>query len=274
MSNYCIVYSIHSDKQDIDNLLQWRELLFSLKTLRSVNKEVNVKVYVSPPDRINNITMFPDMKNLEIIPIKNPNNNYSILGKEVAMWLEMKYSAAFHTLDTSSYDKVLMIDPDTIYYKDPNTLVEKYQEDVFYSAPDDNQELFNYLETDKRYMNDGVVIVPRWSLGIKDELLLARYSFTNDILNKHKDAFSDEDIFWRNSIGWASPQYGIYEYLLNANRPVKYFDSRDVANLADWNSELPPTILHYWHIGYQDHLPKEYWPDIDDTHMTKIHQKV
>ena len=102
MLNYCIVYSIHSDKTDIDNLLQWRELLFSLKTLRSVNKEVDVKVYVSPPDRINNITMFPDMNNLEIIPIQNPNNNYSILGKEVAMWLEMKYNSSFHALITSS----------------------------------------------------------------------------------------------------------------------------------------------------------------------------
>ena len=274
MSNYCIVYSIYSDKTDIDNLLQWRELLFSLKTLRSINKEVSVKVYVSPPDRINNITMFPDMNNLEIIPIQNLNNNYSILGKKVSMWLEMKYNAAFHALSTFPYDKVLMIDPDTIYYKDPSGLFEKYQDDVFYSAPDNNQELFDYLQTNKEYMNDGVVIIPRWSLEIKNELLFARDNFTNNLVNRYKNTLGDEDTFWRNSIGWASPQYGIYDYLLNIDRPVKYFDSKDVANLSDWNPGLPPTILHYWHVGYQDHLPKEYWPGIDDSHMTIIHEKV
>jgi hypothetical protein len=274
MSNYCIVYSIHSDKKDIDNLLQWRELLYSVKTLRSFNKDVKIKLYVSPPEAIDSITMFPDMENLEIIPTLNPEGSYSVLGHEVARWMDMKYNAAFHALENSSYDNVLMIDPDTIYYNNPDLILDKCSNDEFWSTPDIYPEFFAYLKTNKTYMNDGVVIVPRWSLTIKDSLLFARDNFIINIASKYKDVLSDEDVFWRNGIGWSSTQYGVFDHLLEIERPIKYFDVEDVANLPDWNSEQPPIILHYWHVGSRDHLPKEYWSGLEDTHMTRIHAKV
>ena len=275
MSSYCIVYSIHSENKNINDLLQWREFLYSNNTLRKFNKDVPVRLYVSPPDRVWDISRFPDtMENLTIVPISNPISN-NVLGDEIAKRLDMKFYSAFDTLANSDYDRVLMIDPDTVYFKDPDLLFDKYTADYMYATTDYSPDFFNLIKTKKVYMNDGIVIVPRWTLEMKDELLAARDRWVVDKAEELKNVLTDEDHMWRNSLGWSASQYGIYDFLQETSKPVMYFDPRDVANLSDWEKGCKsPVLLHYWHIGYHDHLPEEYKQGIIDSHMTTIHAKV
>lgn len=275
MSSYCIVYSIHSEDKNINDLLQWREFLYSINTLRKFNKDVPVKLYVSPPDRVWDISRFPDtMENLTIIPVSNPVSN-NVLGDEVAKRLDMKFHAAFDALENSDYDRVLMIDPDTIYFDNPDLIFNKYTADYMYATTDYSPDFFNLIKTNKLYMNDGIVIVPRWTLNMKDELLSARDKWVVDKAEELKDILTDEDHIWRNSLGWSASQYGIYDFLQETSKPVMYFDPRDVANLSDWEMGCKsPVLLHYWHIGYHEHLPAEYKDGILDYHMTTIHAKV
>ena len=261
-----IVYAMYSDREDIDNLMQWRELLYSVKTLREYNTEINVKVYVSPANRVNNISMFPIMENLEIIPIDNPVT-HAMPNEQVAKWLDMKYNAAFDTLSNGSYDRVLMIDSDTIYQSDPLILLNKYDENIFYACPDGYDDLFRILGVSHKFMNDGVVIVPRWALEIKDELLEARRSYVESLMNRFENKINKSSDMWVFGICWASFQYGIYEYLEGIQRAVKYFDHSDVATLVDWwdlEDKLSPAIVHYWSMGYKDFLPSDYLVGIED----------
>lgn len=266
MSN-AIVYAIYSDREDIDNLMQWRELLYSIETLRTHNSEIDVKVYISPPDRINNISMYPVMHNLEILPIEN-EPTHELPNKTVAKWLDMKYNAAFKCLEDYQYDNVLMIDADTVYQGDPSILFKKYSQNRIYACPDGYDELFAIMGTNSKFMNDGVVIIPKYMLSIKDDLINARNSYVNKLINKLKDKIKNKksDI-WVFGVLWASFQYGIYEYLIDTDHSVEYFDKNDVATLADWweiKDKSKPIIIHYWSIGYKDFVPKEYLVGVEN----------
>lgn len=263
-----IVYAIYSDREDIDNLLQWRELLHSINTLRDHNTDIDVKVYISPPNRINNISMLPIMDNLEIVPIEN-TPTHELPNKTVAKWLDMKYNAAFLCMENYGYDNVLMIDADTIYQKDPANLFSKYSENRVYACPDAYDELFAIMGTSSKFMNDGVVIIPKSMLEIKDKLINARNSYVNDLINKLDNKIPNKlsDI-WVFGVLWASFQYGIYEYLSGTSQSVSYFDKNDVATYADWleiSDKKYPAIIHYWNIGYKEFLPIEYLSGIENN---------
>lgn len=262
-----IVYAIYSDREDVDNLMQWRELLYSVETLRSYNSDIDVKVYLSPPERINSISMYPIMDNLEIVPIHNAPT-HELPNKTVAKWLDMKYNAAFDCLGSYGYDNVLMIDADTIYQGDPEYLFAKYSENRIYACPDGYDELFAVMGTPSKFMNDGVVIIPQSMLEIKDDLIVARNSYVRKLMdrldNKIKNKKSD---IWVMGVLWAAFQYGIYEHLLGTKNSVRYFDINDVATYADWwglKDKTRPIILHYWSIGYKNFLPEKYLDGIEN----------
>lgn len=263
-----IVYAMYSDREDIDNLMQWREFLYSIKTLREYNKDIDVKVYISPSDRVNNISRLPDMHNIEIIGVDNPVT-HSIPNEQVAKWLDMKYNAAFDTFESYKYDRILMIDSDTIYQDDPEKIFNKYNKDIFYACPDGFDELFSAMKTSDKFMNDGVVILPRWSLEIKDKLLESRNGYVEELINKLDGSIDKNSDLWIYGVLWASFQYGIYEYLKSKNNQVQYFDNKDVGTLMDWlnmhyDENYRPAIIHYWSGGYKTFLPPEYLDGIDD----------
>lgn len=272
--NNAIVYAMYSDIDNVDNLLQWRELLYSVKTLRSYNTEIPVKVYLSPSYLVNNISMFPDMKNLEIIGIDN-EVTHSLPNEKVAKWLDMKYNASFHALENYGYDRVLMIDADTIYQNDPEVIFEKYSSDIFYACPDNFTDLFDLMQTKDKFMNDGVVIVPKWAVGIKDKLISVRNGYVQELMDMFNGKVDKQSHVWVYGVCWASFQYGIFNYLKQISKPVGYFQKQDVATLLDFydlredQKSLPP-IVHYWSVGYKEFLPEEYLVGLEDKMYKSI----
>jgi hypothetical protein len=269
-----IVYAMYSDIDNVDNLLQWRELLYSVKTLRQHNKEIPVKVYLSPSHLVNNISMFPDMNNLEIIGIDN-EVTHSLPNEQVAKWLDMKYNASFHALENYGYDRVLMIDADTIYQSDPNVIFDKYNSDIFYACPDNFNELFELIGSTSKFMNDGVVIVPNWAAKIKNELIAVRNGYVQELMDKFNGKVDKQSHVWVYGICWASFQYGIFNYLTKINKPLGYFGKHDVATLLDFHElrddqKTTPPIVHYWSVGYKDFLPEEYLIGLEDKMYKSI----
>lgn len=272
--NNAIVYAMYSDIDNVDNLLQWRELLYSVKTLRSYNTEIPVKVYLSPSHLVKNISMFPDMNNLEIIGIDN-EVTHSLPNEQVAKWLDMKYNAAFHALENYGYERVLMIDADTIYQSDPEIVFNKYSSDLFYACPDNFTDLFELMQTNDKFMNDGVVIVPRWAVDIKNDLISVRNGYVQNLMDKFNGVVDKQSHVWVYGVCWASFQYGIFNYLREINKPVAYFDKTDVATLLDFydlreDQRNTPPIVHYWSVGYKEFLPEEYLVGLEDKMYKSI----
>jgi hypothetical protein len=264
---------MHCEQESLDDLLQWRELLYSVKTLREYNTDIEVKVYVSPPERVATITKFPDMRNLEIIGFELPENPDPFPNPVVAKWIDMKYNAAFTVLK-QGYDSVLMIDADTIYQYDVNEILEKYNKRRFYACPDPYGEFYANVGMKYPGMNDGVVLIPKWALDYEEVLMAERHNFTKNLAEEHQGMDKTSEI-WIRGICWASFQYGISEYLRKKGKAVDWFDKHDVCTLYDWTKFMPAeqsivTILHYWHVGYETILPKEYWEDLTETPMKEL----
>lgn len=257
---YGIIYSIYTDEDDIKNNLQFKELQYSLATLRQHNTTIDVKVYI---DCKNNI---PDLSNYncEVIRFKvNPDPR--LFDYEKACWLDHKWKSAFHALETYNYDAIFMIDADTIYFKNPEDLFTIYSEKDIYCQEDIWIDLFKILNIKYRAMNDGVVLIKKNVLNKKEKILKARNQYMVDCQQNFKDKLDHNDKLWSNGMLWACPQYGISEMLGSEGNPIEFYSNSHVSfsfafdNKLTKNERKEVYILHYSSYHVEDWLPNSYW---------------
>lgn len=271
MSN-SIVYSIHVDGNLADSL-HIKELIYSVKTLRDHNKDIDVHVYISPEHKANELKI--DSCNLWGFNAEvDPNLPY----QKMSRWIDHKWKTAFHALESNGYDAVLMIDPDTIYFKDPEVLFGKYSvKDKIYGQQEIWEDMLNAIDLNRPQMNDGVVIINRDCIQFKNDILYNRDEFVLDLIEKYKDSIDHDHPFWKTGIMWSSSQYAVSEYFHSIGNPVEYYDEsvcfglgledKTESEIADKHPDI--VILHYTNFLVKHFLPKSYWGKSLFNHMSE-----
>lgn len=259
-----IVYSLHSNLLKIDSLLQWREMRYSIDTLRKFNKDIPIKIYISPIGVADSATIPLNLHNAEIVEFNAPGYD-KLLDQNLARFVSHKWISTFHALETYEYDNVLYVDGDTIWYDDPEKLFSKYGNTDYIYTKRDNFDLFidfmkNNGEIVAEPMNDGVNLVSKKVLKYKDYILNERFSRVYQWQEKYKD-LKDEEITI-HGIQWASCQYAISEAMNDIDMPVRFFDTPDVFIASEMDtfegiSESGSVIFHY--LNHNAYLFIPFW---------------
>jgi len=269
MSN-AIVYSIHIDGS-IEDSLHIKELIYSIKTLRDYNKDIDVNIYISPENKSNELVI-DSCKVLGFNAEVVPNLPY----QKMSRWIDHKWKTAFHDLELKGYDAVLMIDPDTIYFNDPEILFSQCNKtNKVYGQQEIWKDMLDAIELKRPQMNDGVVIINKDCIQFKQDILYNRDAFVLDLIEKYKDSIDHDHPFWKTGIMWSSSQYAVSEYFHSIGNPVEYYDEsvcfglglEDKREEEIASNNLKLVILHYTNFLVRHFIPKEYWGNSLTNHM-------
>ena len=246
-----IIYSVHCDEKFLEDCYVIHQLKTSIKTLRHFNKNINVKVYISPSSIADQEIVGLDKTNLEIVPF-DVDWDRRMTHEHWAKWSVHKWPNSFDALEKFKLDNIMYIDSDTFYQKDPEYLFDKYgNTGSIYGTPDQTLRFLEAFNVKNGGMNDGMFIMNKSIIPFKDKLLKFRLDYTYNLQELHKDN-PDEEIKYA-AVQWASTQYGIPEYLLQIHNPLKHIEEKDLHSLfhiEEWigsKKELRDeyTIVHY-----------------------------
>lgn len=259
-----VVYSVHSNFPKIDTLLQWREIRYSVDSLREFNHDIDIKIYMSPTGISSSATMPTNMHNVEVIEFDAIA--YSGLSDQnLARFVSHKWNSTFHALENYGYDNALYVDGDTIWYDDPEKLFNKYgNSDYIYTKLDKFDRFVDFMKDNGEIfaepMNDGVNMVSKKVIQYKDYILKERFKRVHCWQEKYKD-LKDEEITI-HGIQWTSYQYAISEAMNDLGMPVKFFSSDDVLIASEMDSfeEIDKSgaiLFHY--LNHNAYLFMPFW---------------
>lgn len=265
--NNAIVYSIHSSEPEIELNRNFRQLRYSLDTLRHYNKDIPVKVYVSPPGILDTITKpisYPNVEYIEFNAEEDPRFEHKVY----ALWTSHKWPNTFDALIRFNYDNVLYVDSDTFWGADPQILFDKYGDsDHIWAKQDFFYAFFEIMKLNQTPMNDGVNMVSKKMLRYADRILSERIERVLDWQEEFDDL---QDRKLRDEgVQWAACQYAISEFMGYVNKPVKFFDTKDVAlaheyDDMDVNDQLMVVVCHYLNYNTDRFLPAYYSEHVAD----------
>ena len=251
-----IVYSFHVREPDIKNNRCYKQLRYSIDTLRKFNKEIPVYVYISPS------TIEAETLNL--------GQNISIISFDIEddggwpeEWVNLGYleflkhrwEKAIECINLNNLDNVLYLDTDTVFHKDPLLLFNKYgSTDFLWAKPDNSEKLMSKVEVWPG-MNDGQFLLSK-ALA-KKEILSHMKFYVNHTLSHNKEKLTRREYL---DLCWVSTQYSVWDYFKNNNNPVRHFDENEV--MLHIEPEIKNTenlILHHYYSGNtKKFVPEEY----------------
>ena len=254
--NNAIVYSFHVRQGRVKDLICYKQLRYSIDTLRKFNKHIPVYVYISP----SNIDT-SDLNlgvNVNIVKFDvHDDGGWPQDWVDVGFldFLKHRWEKAIEAVHRYNLDNILYLDTDTVFHNNPEILFDKYgSTGHMWAKPDNSDDLMKKIEVWPG-MNDGQFIMSR-EIASKDILTHMKF-YVNHVLSKNKDKLTDEE--YRN-LGWVSTQYAVWDYFQNQNNPVKHFDEYEV--MVSTEPEAKNTdnlILHHYYSGNTyKFLPKEY----------------
>jgi lipopolysaccharide biosynthesis glycosyltransferase len=256
--NNAIVYSFHIREQDQKRNGCYRQLCYSLETLRKYNKDIPVKVFISSKDKLT-LTSFD--KNTQFI---NFQNNYpKDFPKEWietghAEWLYHRWINAFRSFKLFNFNNILYLDTDTIFHNDPEKLFTLYGDtDSLWAMPDTEIELMDKIGIGSG-MNDGQVLISSKVYSSNKEIIKYMKKYICDIIENTKSFLTAEEHF---HLYWLCTQYAIASYFKNINNPVQYFDNKFVIiGSMDYAVDKNELVLHHYFSGNTDRcLPERFW---------------
>lgn len=256
MTKNAIVYSFHVRGNDVKDIDCYKQLRYSIDTLRNFNKEIEVYVYISPSNIDTSDLNFGNNVNI----IKFDYVDDGGWPKDWVDWgylefLKHRWENAIASIHDHNLDNILYLDTDTVFHNDPEILFHKYGSTRYlWAKPDNSDELMSKVEVWPG-MNDGQFIMSK-ELANKDILTHMKF-YVNHILSKHIDKLTNEE--YRN-LCWVSTQYAVWDYFQNKNNPVKHFDEDEVMlHIEPEYKNTNSLILHHYYSGNTiKFLPKEY----------------
>jgi len=254
--NNAIVYSFHIREKTILENRCYKQLLYSIKTLRQFNKDIKVYVYVAPFGMIDNIYIDD---NVEFIEFDNTDQDgwpeaWTTIGYQE--FLRHRWENALRTISDKKLDNILYLDTDTIFFNNVNILFEKYGNSEYVWAKPDNSEHIMKQIGIWPGMNDGQFIL---SNKVDTTTLLYHINiYISNLLKNNKSTMGKQDYL---DLCWISVQYAVFDYFLKEQKPVKYFDEFDVMlHLEPEYKDTSNLILqHYYNGNFTKVVPKEYW---------------
>lgn len=251
-----IVYSFYVREEKIINNMAYKELLYSLKTLRSYNKDIDVYVYVSPVNIINQITYFDESTHF-IGFNNNLDNDWNDkwLKEGFAEFLWHRWLNAYNAIVDFKLENILYLDADTIFYKDPQILFNKYSNSSYiYAKPDNSYEIISQIGI-QNPINDGQVLINKNLINL--ELFEYMKKYINDNLKLYKNILNVKDF---NLIHWLIVQYAVSQYY-NEKNIIRFFDEKEVMLHieVEYKDTTNLILQHYFSGNRHKFLPSNYW---------------
>ena len=251
-----IVYSFHLRSGNLKDLHCYKQLRYSVDTLRRFNKDIPVYVYISPSS-IDTSNLGLD-SNTHIVKFDIEDD-----GGWPQDWIELGYleflkhrwEKAIESIHSFDLDNILYLDTDTVLHGDPEVLFSKYgSTNYIWAKPDNSLEIMQVVEVWPG-MNDGQFILSK-GLANKDMIKHMKF-YVNHILSKNKKKLEEQEY---KNLCWVSTQYAIWDYFQNQNNPVKHFDENEVMLHIEpeYKNTDRLTLHHYYSGNTEKFLPKEY----------------
>jgi hypothetical protein len=251
-----IVYSFNLRDGSLKDLACYKQIKYSIDTLRKFNKEIPVYVYISPSSINTSDLNLGD--NVTIVKFDVDNDGgwpQDWVDVGFLDFLKHRWEKAIESVHTYDLDNVLYLDTDTVFHKDVQILFDKYgSTNHMWARPDNSNELMSKIEVWPG-MNDGQFIMSK-QLASKDILTHMKF-YVNHVLSKNKHKLTDEE--YRN-LSWVSTQYAVWDYFQNYNNPVKHFDEYEVMVSTEPETKNTDNLIlhHYFSGNTHKFLPKEY----------------
>jgi hypothetical protein len=251
-----IVYSFHVRGKDLKDNFCYKQIRYSIDTLRKFNKKIPVYVYISPK-RIDTSKL--DLgKNVHVVKFDSFDEggwpeDWVKLG--YLEFLKHRWENAVGSINNYGLDNILYIDTDTVFHKDPAILFKKYGSGSFlWAKPDNSDELMSKVQVWPG-MNDGQFIL---SKEVSSQKILDHIKFyVNHTLSYNKDKLTNQEYL---NLSWVSVQYAVWDYFQNTNNPVKHFDEEEVMlHVEPETKNIDKLVLHHYYSGNTSKfVPKEY----------------
>jgi len=246
-----IVYSLYFENNPIThhNYLQLK------KSIESIRKFSNIDIFIYLSSDYDLKENFIKTNNINIIKFDNnlvfkkwsdkiPNHPWNV-------WLHHRWINIFNFLTNNEYDKILYLDTDTIFYKSPEELFNKYNKDICYFKKEFNDNVVqDFIKKISIYpgINDGQMIISKNSIiKLYDSF---ENQWTKEISNitdlVYNDLTKDNDhIFF-----WNVSQYAALSCIIKNNIQYEYFDDKDIALGIDFDRmDKKEIFLHHYFSG-------------------------
>jgi hypothetical protein len=251
-----IVYSFHLRGGNLKDLQCYKQIKYSIDTLRKFNSSIPVYVYISPSTVDTTSLGFDKNVNIVKFDVKDDGGwPEDWVKRGYLEFLKHRWENAIQSVHSYDLDNVLYLDTDTVFHGDPEKLFLKHgSTNHLWAKPDNSDGLMAKVEVWPG-MNDGQFILSK-ELADKDILRHMKF-YVNHILSRHKEKLTDEE--YRN-LCWVSTQYSVWDYFQNQNNPVKHFDENEVMlHVEPEHKDISGLILHHYYSGNTDKfVPKEY----------------
>jgi hypothetical protein len=255
MSN-AIVYSFHVREKHISQNRSYKQLRYSLHTLRKFNKSIQAYVYISPKQSALNVELG---ENVTVVPFDNFNEpgwpeSWTNFGYQE--FLRHRWENAIKSIKDYGLSNILYLDTDTIFYDDAEKLFSKYgNTDQLWAKPDNSENIMSKVEVWPG-MNDGQFLLSDKTA--KPEILQHIKFYVNHTLSHNKKRLSEEE---HRSLHWLAVQYAVFDYFKNINNPVAHFDESEVMlHIEPTYRDTSRLVLqHYYSGNFERFVPKEFW---------------
>jgi hypothetical protein len=251
-----VVYSFHLRNGNLKDLHCYKQVRYSIDTLRKFNKTIPVYVYISPSSIDTSELGFDKNVNIIKFDIQDDGGwpeDWVKFG--YLEFLKHRWQNAIESIHSYDLDNIFYLDTDTVFHGDPQVLFEKYgSTNYVWAKPDNSNDLMSKVEVWPG-MNDGQFILSKELASI--DIMTHMKFYVNHILFKHKKNLTNQEYL---DLCWVSTQYAVWDYFQNHNNPVKYFDEDEVMLHVEPNHrDTSRLILHHYYSGNtQKFLPKEY----------------
>jgi hypothetical protein len=251
-----IIYSFYLRNGKLKDLLCYKQLRYSIDTLRKFNKNIPVYVYISPSNIDTSDLGFDN--NVNIVKFDSVDDagwpeDWVDLG--YFEFLEHRWKNAIESIHSYGLDNILYLDTDTVFHGDPQVLFVKYgSTNHIWAKPDNSNNLMAKVEVWPG-MNDGQFIL---SKELADKNILRHMKFyVNHILSRHKENLTHQEYL---NLCWVSTQYAVWDYFQNIGNPVKHFDNSEaMLHVEPEYQNTSNLIIHHYYSGNTNKfLPKEY----------------
>ena len=228
-----IIYSVYVENQNLSNNYNFEQLKTSLRSLRSFNKSIPVKIYVCAT-KAQDMHLLEDLKDAATeFVLFNLKFDKRLTGGIYTRWTAHKWPNTLDAIQKFNLDNALYVDTDTFFQKDPAYLFEKYgYTNQIWGKPDVEKIWPDRFELNYMGMNDGQQMVSKLTLDYLEALIFARDEMVYMMQEKYADA-NDEKL--SIAIQYIYGQYAVSEFLISIGNPLKHFDDEDVLVIVDPN---------------------------------------
>lgn len=256
-----IIYSFHFESGDPRTSSSYGQLSYSIHTLRQHNKQIPIKVFISPPGAYAKVDR--KLKDVDVIEFDASTNT---LLDDITMATRRKHRwpNLYYLIEKYGYDNVLYVDPDTIWQADVEKIFKKYgNSDVVCAKKEDWEEFTKFINLKTSPINEGVMMIPKSALRYKHQLLESvedkMFKWQEDL----RPVLENNSHLWYAGVQWAACQYALSEFLFEIDKPFTNFYDQDVAMIQQYRnmseSEKKGLIaLHYLSQNYADFVPQSF----------------